>query len=168
MNKCKTELQFWRSKSHIVLGGTAASGSGLGAAAACQACVGGVGIAPEGGLPDSGLTENDAASSAAESAAAVASASESSSEALSADLKALANQGVFPDLGAPSFSPSLDNAEEPDQGRARGCRRRLLIMIALIWCRSSMAYFSRTLFVKYRATHQVGENLQLTLILVLV
>ena len=123
LNKCKTELQFWRTKAHVVLTGAAVSGSSSGAAAAaCQTCGGGGGgIAPEGGFPESGLPENDAVS-AAESTSSVASVS--SSDTLSAELKALANQGVFLDLGGPSVAHSLDNAEEPDQGRAHCCRRR--------------------------------------------
>lgn len=114
LNKCKTELQFWRTKAHVVLTGAAVSGSSSGAAAAaCQTCGGGGGgIAPEGGFPESGLPENDAVS-AAESTSSVASVS--SSDTLSAELKALANQGVFLDLGGPSVAHSLDNAEEPDQ-----------------------------------------------------
>ena len=48
LNKCKTELQFWRSKSHVVLGGAVASGASSGTTAAgCQACGGG-GIAQPG------------------------------------------------------------------------------------------------------------------------
>jgi len=122
LNKCKTELQFWRSKSHVVLGGAVASGSSSGTTAAgCQACGGG-GIAQpdEGGFPESGIPESEAATAIEGTSSA---ASESSADTLSADLKALANQGVFLDLGGPSVSQALDNAEEPEQVAVVGSPR---------------------------------------------
>ena len=64
-------------------------------------------------VPESGQSENVAASSVIES--------DPSSDTLSADLKALANQGVFLDLGGPSAS--MDNAEESDQATVVGSPR---------------------------------------------
>ena len=64
-------------------------------------------------VPESGQSENVAASSVIES--------DPSSDTLSADLKALANQGVFLDLGGPSAS--MDNAEESDQAAVVGSPR---------------------------------------------
>ena len=64
-------------------------------------------------VPEGGQSENVAASSVIES--------DPSSDTLSADLKALANQGVFLDLGGPSAS--MDNAEESDQATVVGSPR---------------------------------------------
>ena len=85
-------------------------------------------VQDEGGSPESGIPESDAASA---NEGASSAASESSADTLSADLKALANQGVYLDLGGPSAPQTLDNAEEPEQGRAH-CSCRLVLQFELI------------------------------------
>ena len=127
LNKCKTELQFWRSKSHVLAGaaisgaipgGSSSAAVTAAAAAVCLACGGGGG-ATEDGAPESGLQlpENGAA---AESA----SVASGSSDTLSAELRALANQGVFPDLGGGhAATRDPEDGEGADQVRTKARTR---------------------------------------------
>ena len=122
LNKCKTELQFWRSKSHVLTGaaisgaipGGSSSAVATAAAAVCLACGGGAG-ATEDGAPESGLQPPESGATA--ESASIASGS---SDTLSAELRALANQGVFPDLGGgPAATRDPEDGEGADQVRKK-------------------------------------------------
>lgn len=105
LNKCKTELQFWRSKSALISTSSSASTSPEGTPLPTLNFLGGPGIftlkAVAGG-------DNDETTSL----------SGMSDASFSNDLKALANQGVFPPIVTAAASDNAPpTSEDEDEGR---------------------------------------------------
>ena len=103
MNKCKTELQFWRSKSALISTSSSAATSPEGTPLPTLNFLGGTGIFT---LKAAVVGDNDE----------TASLSGMSDASFSNDLKALANQGVFPPLvsAAPADSAPPTSEDEED------------------------------------------------------